>query len=238
MIYPNALSPNPNAVIYLYLQGGPSVCGCAADCGCGVPTVPKIAPQYAVPAEAVSYISVAELNEFCQDVNYIQEHNSIPILPLIFTHFCIPFSPLCVMSHYETRRTKKLEQLLEKVNTEKFVSRGCHWERVAYPYTGRHRHAVVSIPMLALIKHNNNASSGNVAAEVAALRTTSYPSAQVQVGPAAPTTVSLQPMYRNDNTGVASTVSYTPSAPPTQTEPHPSSSFNMFSMSKVQPRNY
>jgi hypothetical protein len=125
MIFPG-LYNNPNAVISLHVQGSASFCGCASDCGC-TPNVPKISPQYDVPFEARSYLSLSELEEFVRNINFILENNYLPPLPVIFMHFCIPFSPICLLSYYSNRCSNRIDKYLESVNQEKFVSRGCHW---------------------------------------------------------------------------------------------------------------
>jgi hypothetical protein len=123
-IFP-AFGPKPNQALGFSLVGSYAACGCAARCGC-TPMVPKIPPQYHIPNEAQKYLSLQELNEFVDKFNHILETNYIPVLPLIFTHFCIPFSPICVMSWYAQSRDKLLNELV-KIENDKMVGRKCHW---------------------------------------------------------------------------------------------------------------
>jgi hypothetical protein len=113
-------------VITLSFTGQFDQCGFAADCGC-VPNAPRIAPQYFVPPEAAAFVSVAELNEISTELSTIMANNHVPQLPLGFTHFCIPFSPICVMSYYATRTDRKLNEFIESINRRTYVSRNCHW---------------------------------------------------------------------------------------------------------------
>jgi hypothetical protein len=119
--------PSPaNAVITLSFTGQFDQCGCAADCGC-VPNAPRIAPQYFVPPEAAAFVSVAELNEISTELSSILANNHIPPMPLMFTHFCIPFSPVCVLSLYASRTDQKLNEFIESINRKTYVPRNCHW---------------------------------------------------------------------------------------------------------------
>ncbi len=122
MIIPS-FSPTTNQVIVLHLTGSNATCGCAATCGC-TPPVAKIAKQYNVPQTASNYITLNELNEFVDEVNVILERGYIPPLPILCTHFCIPFSPICIMGYYQNKRSKELAVLLEKKNAS---LRNCHW---------------------------------------------------------------------------------------------------------------
>jgi hypothetical protein len=117
-------NPQPNHVLPLYAVGTDPTCGCAADCGCGVPNVAKIAKQYNIPPDAHSLIDLLALNTFVDEVNAILVNSFMPPFPIMFLHFCIPFSPVCIMSYYANRGTKGINALLEKVNP---TMRNCHW---------------------------------------------------------------------------------------------------------------
>jgi hypothetical protein len=92
-----------------------------------VPNAPRIAPQYFVPPEATAFVSVAELNEISTELSSILANNHIPPMPLMFTHFCIPFSPVCVLSLYASRTDQKLNEFIESINRNTYVPRNCHW---------------------------------------------------------------------------------------------------------------
>lgn len=128
-LYAQMMTQAPlNTVMSLRVSGHAAVCGCAANCCCcGAPAVPKLPPQYFVPEEAAAFMTIEELNSVIHNVNSIQENNYIPVLPLLFTHFCIPFSPICIISCYESSRNRLLREFVDRVNRETFVSRGCHW---------------------------------------------------------------------------------------------------------------
>jgi hypothetical protein len=92
-----------------------------------VPNAPRIPPQYFTPPEAAGLGSVEELNDIASELNRILAYNYIPPMPLMFTHFCIPFSPFCAMSHYASRTDQKLNGFIESINRKTYVSRNCHW---------------------------------------------------------------------------------------------------------------
>jgi hypothetical protein len=119
--------PPKNTIITLTFTGTPSHCGCAADMGCGAPSTPTIAPQYFVDPEAQPYISLEELNNLAAEINSIFANNYMPPMPLMFTHFCIPFSPICVLSHYAARFDKALNEFIDRTNRTTYLERNCHW---------------------------------------------------------------------------------------------------------------
>jgi hypothetical protein len=129
--YNNYYAPPPpppkNTIITLTFTGMPSHCGCAADMGCGAPSTPTIAPQYFVDPEAQPYISLEELNNLAAEINSIFANNYMPPMPLMFTHFCIPFSPICVLSHYAARFDKALNEFIDRTNRTTYLERNCHW---------------------------------------------------------------------------------------------------------------
>lgn len=128
LVYTEMMAEPPvNTVLSLRVTGTAAACGCAANRCCGAPEVPKIAPQYFVPDEAAAFLNLDELNAFIREVNTIQENNYIPPIPLMFTHFCLPFSPVCVMSCFESSRNRMLRELVDKTNQQTLVPRGCHW---------------------------------------------------------------------------------------------------------------
>jgi hypothetical protein len=117
---------NPDAVVTLYLQGESDHCGCAEDCGCA-PHFAQIPPQYHVPQEAASHLTLSELNEVCRGVNQILESTHLPAFLAMFLHFCLPFSPICAMRYFKARQNRLLAELVTTLNREVFVDRNCHW---------------------------------------------------------------------------------------------------------------
>jgi hypothetical protein len=114
----------PNHVLPLYAAGSLPTWGCAKDCGCGTPDGPKIAKQYNIPHEAQSCIDLGSLNTFIDEVNEIIEDSYFPLLPLMWSQYCIPFLPESIMGCYASRGVKKMNELLEKTNP---TMRNCHW---------------------------------------------------------------------------------------------------------------
>ena len=67
-----------------------------------------------------------ELDQLMEEGNKVLKNSHIPPFPLIFTHFCIPFSPICILACYASKREKDLRSLCEKWNNQVFLQRGCH----------------------------------------------------------------------------------------------------------------
>lgn len=103
-----------------------------ADGACGLCCYPlngvssSISIQYALSPEAAQCISLEEVNSFVREVNDILQRTHLPMFPLIFMHFIIPFSPICFLSCATSSRQKKLQELIERTN-ETLKSRNCHW---------------------------------------------------------------------------------------------------------------
>jgi hypothetical protein len=119
--------PPKNTIITLTFTGAASQCGCAADMGFGIPTTPTISPHHFLDPEAQPYISLEELNNLAAEINAIFANNYMPPLPLMFTHFCIPFSPVCVMFYYIARLEKAFNEFIDHMNRTTYLERNCHW---------------------------------------------------------------------------------------------------------------
>ena len=50
----------------------------------------------------------------------------MPVFPLILTHFLIPFSPVCAMMYYRSKRVQKTQGILRKYN-DKMAGTGYFW---------------------------------------------------------------------------------------------------------------
>jgi hypothetical protein len=115
--------PPENTIITLTFMGRPSLCGCAADMGCGTPTTPTIPPQYFVNPEAQPHISLEELNNLAAKINAILANNYMPPIPLL----CVPCVAMCVVPRYMARFDEALNEFLERANRTKYLARNCHW---------------------------------------------------------------------------------------------------------------
>jgi hypothetical protein len=118
--------PPANTVITLNFSGQFWQCGLAADCGC-VADAPRIPRQEVLPPVAESLISLEHLNEVVAGLNTVLAENYIPPLPLLFTHVCLPFSPVCVMAYYASRADQKLKEYIASLNSASGVPRNYHW---------------------------------------------------------------------------------------------------------------
>jgi hypothetical protein len=113
---------NANSLLSVNVDEPRDLCGFSADCGC-VPVASKVIPQYFVPPQAASLISVQELNDVCQRFSRCLQRTYIAPFPLIV----IPFVFLCLMGYYASRRARELDDLVEAINQETYLRRNCHW---------------------------------------------------------------------------------------------------------------
>eukprot|EP00742_Colponemidia_sp_Colp-10_P005280 GILJ01005640.1.p1 GENE.GILJ01005640.1~~GILJ01005640.1.p1 ORF type:complete len:233 (+),score=25.36 GILJ01005640.1:147-845(+) len=106
-----------------------------ADSGCGCPilcvgeTLQAVQNDLFLPPELKGVYSLDEFKHFTNEVNHTLHNTHWPIMPCIFTHFCIPFSPVCAMMCCSSRRTKLLRGLL-KDESSRMAKQGLYWEFV------------------------------------------------------------------------------------------------------------
>ncbi len=119
-VYP--ISPQlPSLVIRT--DGTDAMCGC--PCDAETQTI-QFQKQYFVPPECGGRITMEELDSFIQQANQILKMSHIPVFPIICMHFCIPFSPYCIMAYYSRKRKVDLKELCERWNTQVLIARGCN----------------------------------------------------------------------------------------------------------------
>jgi hypothetical protein len=116
--------PLPGEVFGLRVTGQDSQVGLCCN-GYKGPSA-QVDKQYALPAEASFCVNLQEVNEFVDKINGILRDTHMPMIPLMLTHFCVPFSPICVLSHYASKRLVQLKALVEEMNTKASV-RDSHW---------------------------------------------------------------------------------------------------------------
>jgi hypothetical protein len=92
-----------------------------------VADAPRIPRQEVLPPAAESLISLEHLNEVVAGLNTVLAENYMPPLPLLFTHVCIPLSPVCVMAYYASRADQKLKEYITSLNSASGVPRNYHW---------------------------------------------------------------------------------------------------------------
>ena len=59
-----------------------------------------------------------DIREFMDDTEKICKQTGAPMMPLMFCHLCIYFSPLCVKAICASRRQSKLIELVNKYWTD------------------------------------------------------------------------------------------------------------------------
>jgi hypothetical protein len=111
------------AAMTINAEGMDAACG--LPCCCSV-TTKQFQTQYFIPPECANCISAAELSRLVEEGNRILSTTHMPVLPIIFTHFCIPFSPICIIAAYANSRQEKLRALCKRWNDEVFLARNCH----------------------------------------------------------------------------------------------------------------
>ena len=60
-----------------------------------------------------------DLREFMKETEEIYHETGMPMIPCFLHHFCLPFSPICVLCYCQSRRKSRLEDLVEDFNKEK-----------------------------------------------------------------------------------------------------------------------
>lgn len=100
--------------------------------------------------QVTPFISMGEVNSFRTEFNDIFRTTHIPQMPAMFLHFCIPFSPICLMSYYSQKRERKVKAAVEEWNA-KLVPRGAHIE------IGSH----VGVVILYLVRHEVTSEPNN-----------------------------------------------------------------------------
>ena len=60
-----------------------------------------------------------DLREFMEKTEKIYHETGMPMIPCFLHHFCLPFSPICVLCYCQSRRKSRLEDIVEDFNKEK-----------------------------------------------------------------------------------------------------------------------
>ncbi len=105
-------------------EGNDGICGCPC-CSCCISTI-QFQKLYFIPPETGGRITQQELDQIMEEGNHILKNTHIPAFPIIFMHFCIPFSPICIMYCYASRRETQLKEMCDKWNNQVFLQRGCN----------------------------------------------------------------------------------------------------------------
>jgi len=118
----------PSTLYCLYTKGTEPNCGLQCCCFHWYSSPPQVdIAVEAIPVELLRMYSVEEFQKFGEKFNAIYEATAYPLFPGAFTHFCIPFSPLCGVLHFQSKRRAALEDLIRKTNEELKV-RELKWE--------------------------------------------------------------------------------------------------------------
>eukprot|EP00743_Colponemidia_sp_Colp-15_P013225 GILK01015284.1.p1 GENE.GILK01015284.1~~GILK01015284.1.p1 ORF type:complete len:258 (+),score=22.09 GILK01015284.1:29-802(+) len=109
----------------LHLTGADSTCGCPVLC-VGDTLQVQQNDMFLAP-ELSGIYSLEDFKRFANEMN-VTLHNTLwPVLPCLFTHFCIPFSPICAMAYCNSKRIRLLRELL-KDESKRLACQGLYWE--------------------------------------------------------------------------------------------------------------
>jgi hypothetical protein len=115
--------PVPTAIYGLQMQGSDPMCGCPFKwCHAQASVVASVG----VPPELASIYSEQEWSKMKRHIDDTYDSTAFPFFPCIFTHFCIPFFPVCVMCCCESRRTSKMKDWADQENARLAVQ-GLKW---------------------------------------------------------------------------------------------------------------
>ena len=98
-----------------YCHAQAPVCVGAGGLGAGMP-----------PPELEGLYSEAQWKLLKQRVDDTYDSTAFPFMPCMFTHLCVPFSPICVMCCCASRRTNQLREHFEEENT-RLKPQGLEW---------------------------------------------------------------------------------------------------------------
>lgn len=85
-------------------------------------------PLNIIPAELQGLFTTDELSSFVSSVNQAYQDTIMPIIPCIFTHFCLPFSPVCALLYCQSKRRQLLDVIVEEQN-KLLVDKRLYWVR-------------------------------------------------------------------------------------------------------------
>lgn len=73
-----------------------------------------------------SVLSVASLI-LCWQLNQVFSQTVFPLCPCMLVHFCLPFSHICVIFYYESKRREGVRQVLDSFNKRVLSERGAYY---------------------------------------------------------------------------------------------------------------
>ena len=118
--------PPPNTIFVLKFFGQDADCGC--PCG-GFPTIQCDPNAWALmDSNLKTILSDRGFNfdNLAAELNTLLSKTWIPMLPCLFAHFIIPFSPICAMKYYEIKRRSGTERIAADY-TKFIVHHGLAW---------------------------------------------------------------------------------------------------------------
>mmetsp|Transcript_8064 Transcript_8064/g.13419 ORF Transcript_8064/g.13419 Transcript_8064/m.13419 type:complete len:230 (-) Transcript_8064:50-739(-) len=83
--------------------------------------------KHQLPAELQGRLDMHEVSQFVDAAQKVLNLTVMPMFPCIFTHFCIPFSPVCALYYCQGERQKRLRQIVDEHNAI-IAFKGYYWE--------------------------------------------------------------------------------------------------------------
>jgi hypothetical protein len=117
-----------DAIFTLRSKNLDSQCGCPIGCK-GQAMACNFVPHF-IPDELNEIMTLQEFTEFVAEIDKALQDTHLPMMPCLFGHFCIPFSPICAMMYCQAQRSKRIDAILAN-STSKLAERGYYWEQ--YP---------------------------------------------------------------------------------------------------------
>ena len=74
---------------------------------------------------SISHLNMeADIRELMDDTAKIFHETGMPMLPCLFHHFCLPFSPICAAMYCANQRKSRLDDLIKDFNHQKALEKG------------------------------------------------------------------------------------------------------------------
>ena len=88
------------------------------------PLQPKFKNRPFFPAKVSDLDIGHELKSLMAKCDGIFHATGMPMVPCVFHHFCLPFSPICAMAYCASRQKSQLDEVVRQFNEEVATPRG------------------------------------------------------------------------------------------------------------------
>lgn len=116
---------DPYLLYRVQAKGADSSCGCPRCCP-GSSIEVNLSTEF-LPNELHGFYHHSDFKAFVSAINHVLDETHWPVFPCMFTHFCIPFSPVCAMGYCSSQRKKGVEKLVKEEN-DRIQQFGLYWQ--------------------------------------------------------------------------------------------------------------